>query len=257
MQFNVVIPARYASQRLPGKPLADLHGKPLVLHVADRARESGASNIIVATDDTRIYDVCRSAGVVAEMTRSDHGSGTDRIAEVAQRLGWDSDAIVVNLQGDEPLMAGSTIRQVAALLAKHESAQLATLCTPITSLAEFLNPNVVKVVADRSGMAMYFSRAPIPWNREDTDQTSGSQQSWACAFRHIGLYAYRVATLENLTKAPVCEIEQIEKLEQLRALWNGMNIAVETANEIPGPSVDTPEDLAHVAKIMDTLRGKA
>src|SRR5512146_26124 len=175
MRFNVVIPARHGSQRLPGKPLADLRGKALILHVCARARESGADRVVVATDDARIRDVCESASVEVQMTRSDHASGTDRIAEVAERLSWNEDEIVVNLQGDEPMMPGATIRQVAALLAAHPAAQMATLCTPINSLAEFLNPNVVKVISNQAGQAMYFSRAPIPWSRDGAPAGAGSQ----------------------------------------------------------------------------------
>ncbi|HET7395807.1 MAG TPA: 3-deoxy-manno-octulosonate cytidylyltransferase [Gammaproteobacteria bacterium] len=250
MQFDVVIPARHGSQRLPGKPLATLCGKALILHVCERAQESGADRVIVATDDARIRDVCQAAGVDVEMTRTDHGSGTDRIAEVSERLRWGDGRIVINLQGDEPLMPGRVIRQVAELLDQHPTAQLATLCTPIVTLNEFLNPNVVKVVTDGKGRALYFSRAPIPWNREGAPAGLISQQTWQGALRHIGLYAYRAAALQQLSVTPACELEQIEKLEQLRALWMGMQIALDTATEIPGPSVDTAEDLTRVAELM-------
>ncbi|MGH8400560.1 MAG: 3-deoxy-manno-octulosonate cytidylyltransferase, partial [Gammaproteobacteria bacterium] len=183
MHFNVVIPARHGSQRLPGKPLADLHGKALILHVCERARESGADRVIVATDDARIQVVCKKAGVDVEMTRADHASGTDRIAEVSERLNWSDDEIVVNLQGDEPMMPGPVIRQVATLLDMHQTAQMATLCTPIDTLAEYLNPNVVKVAADEAGRALYFSRAPIPWNREGAQTGLASQQTWQGSLR--------------------------------------------------------------------------
>ena len=169
MGFAVIIPARMASQRLPGKPLADLLGKPLIVHVCERAQESGAAHILVATDDSRIYDACAAAGFQAEMTSATHSSGTDRIAEVANRLGWSDEEIVVNLQGDEPLMPAVAIRQVAALLDSHAGAHMATLCTPIHALDEFMNPNVVKVVTGQNGNALYFSRAPVPWNREGAD----------------------------------------------------------------------------------------
>ena len=250
MRFNVVIPARHGSQRLPGKPLANLHGRALVLHVCERARESGADCVIVATDDASIREVCAAAGFDVEMTRTDHLSGTDRIAEVAERRQWGDDEIVVNLQGDEPLMPGQTIRQVATLLNAHPSAQMATLCTPINTLSEFLNPNVVKVVADQAGLALYFSRAPIPWGRDTAPSGLASQQSWHGASRHIGLYAYRTAALRKLSHTPPCDLEQLEKLEQLRALWNGMRIALDVAREIPGPSVDTADDLDAVAALM-------
>jgi 3-deoxy-manno-octulosonate cytidylyltransferase (CMP-KDO synthetase) len=184
------------------------------------------------------------------MTRSDHASGTDRIAEVAERIGWIGDEIVVNLQGDEPMMPGATIGQVAALLAAHPAAQMATLCTPIKALAEFLNPNVVKVISNQAGWAMYFSRAPIPWSRDGAPAEAGSQQNWQHAQRHIGLYAYRASALQTLSRTPECELEKVEKLEQLRALWIGMHIAVQEAVEIPGPSVDTEEDLRRVEALM-------
>jgi 3-deoxy-manno-octulosonate cytidylyltransferase (CMP-KDO synthetase) len=252
MRFNVVIPARYGSQRLPGKPLADLHGKALILHVCERARESGADRVVVATDDARIRDVCTATGIEVAMTRADHASGTDRIAEVSKQLGWTDEEIVVNLQGDEPLMPGSAIRQVAELLDVHGTTEMATLCTPIDTLAEFLNPNVVKVVVDRTGNALYFSRAPVPWNRDGAQAGVASQQTWLGAMRHIGLYAYRAAVLRQLAATPTCELEQVERLEQLRALWMGMRIAVDVARAVPGPSVDTAEDLSRVAQLIDS-----
>lgn len=250
MRFAVVIPARMGSTRLPGKPLAELLGKPLVLHVAERARASGAERVLVATDDERICAACVAAGVEARLTGAHHVSGTDRIAEVSEQCGWDASDIVVNLQGDEPLMPPATIRQVAALLDGREQADLATLCTPIHSLEEFLSPNAVKLVMDQSGRALYFSRAPIPWNREGAAAGFASQQRWQGALRHLGLYAYRVGALRRLAATPPCELEQIEKLEQLRALWLGMVIAVSVAREAPGPGVDTPEDLQRVAALL-------
>ena len=267
MRFTVVIPARYAAQRLPGKPLAELHGRPLILHVCERARSSGAAGIVVATDDERVRKVCADAGVDAQMTQATHASGTDRIAEVAAIRGWKDDEVIVNLQGDEPLMPPADIEQTAALLLSHELAGVSTLCTPIHELSELLNPNVVKVVADRAGRALYFSRAPIPWNRDGatlgdvqgSTNAAGSRMPGAViasqtryqgALRHIGLYAYRVGALRHLAAAMPCELEQLEKLEQLRALWLGVTIAVDVAREMPGPSVDTPEDLRHVAALM-------
>lgn len=252
MRFTVVIPARLGSTRLPGKPLADLLGKPLVLHVAERALASGAAAVLVATDDERVRAACAAAGVEARMTASQHASGTDRIAEVSQQLGWDESGIVVNLQGDEPLMPPSAIRQVAALLDSHEDLDMTTLCTPIHALDEFLNPNVVKLAMDQKGEALYFSRSPIPWNREGARAGLGSQQRWRGALRHLGLYAYRVGALRRLAAAPACELEQLEKLEQLRALWLGMHIGVGVAKEAPGPGVDTPEDLERVAALLRT-----
>jgi 3-deoxy-manno-octulosonate cytidylyltransferase (CMP-KDO synthetase) len=252
MRFTVVIPARYAAQRLPGKPLADLHGRPLILHVCERAKASGATQVIVATDDERVRAACAAAGVDVQMTDARHASGTDRIAEVAERRGWREDEIIVNLQGDEPLMPPGDIEQAAALLHGRADAQLSTLCTPIHDLTEFLNPNVVKVVTDQSGRALYFSRAPIPWNREGAPTGFASQHQHQAALRHIGIYGYRVGALKKLAASAPCELEQLEKLEQLRALWLEMTIAVDVAREIPGPSVDTPEDLKRVAAIMST-----
>lgn len=250
MRFAVLIPARMGSQRLPGKPLAPLLGKPLILHVGERARASGADLVLVATDDERIQAACQTAGLRAELTLATHASGTDRIAEVLTRLDWPDDGIIVNLQGDEPLMPAGTIRQVAALLDGHEDAELATLCTPIHSLEEFLNPHVVKVLMDRQGRALYFSRAPIPWDRDGAPAGVQSQQHWQGALRHIGLYAYRPAALRQLAATPACELERIERLEQLRALWLGMRIVVDPAREIPGPSVDTPDDLKRAAELL-------
>src|ERR1700733_2982550 len=227
MRFSVIIPARFAAQRLPGKPLADLNGKPLILHACDCAKRSGAARVIVATDDARIQQACQQAGVEAQMTLASHASGTDRIAEVVERLDLDESEVVVNLQGDEPMMPPANIEQVATLLVA--GSDMSTLCTPIHDHAEFMNPNVVKVVADGKGKALYFSRAPIPWNRD------GAAANLHEALRHIGIYGYRVGALKQLSAAPPCELEQIEKLEQLRALWLGMSIAVGVAREVPGP----------------------
>ena len=250
MHFTVVIPARYAAQRLPGKPLVDLHGRPLILHVCQRAQTSGAAQVIVATDDERVRAACVAAKVDAQMTSGQHTSGTDRIAEVAQQRGWADDEIVVNLQGDEPLMPPADIEQAASLLHGRTGADVSTLCTPIHDLDEFLSPNVVKVTADQTGRAMYFSRAPIPWNRDGAAVGIASQKQYQGALRHIGIYAYRVGALKRLAAMPPSELEQIEKLEQLRALWLGMTIVVDVARQMPGPSVDTPEDLKRVAALM-------
>lgn len=255
MPFNVVIPARMASRRLPGKPLVDLLGRPLILHVCEKAQASGADRIVVATDDSRIRDVCEASGYQVEITSASHESGTDRIAEVVQRLRWYDGEIVVNLQGDEPLMPPQLIRQVAQLLDTGTEATVATLCTPIHSADEFLNPNVVKIVTDREGAALYFSRAPIPWNRDGVvSEGSGWRQSGQVAFRHIGLYAYRVAALKKLAISLPCALEQLEKLEQIRILWLGMKIAVDVAREVPGPSVDTAADLEHVVRLLQNLQ---
>lgn len=250
MNFRVVIPARYSSQRLPGKPLAELNGKPLILYACDSARQSGAAQVIVATDDSRIREACAAAGIEVQMTSASHASGTDRIAEVTERLGWDDEQLVVNLQGDEPMMPPANIEQTAALLATHPGAGMSTLCTAIHDLAEFMNPNVVKVVVDGQGMALYFSRAPIPWNRDGAPAGISTQQRHQGALRHIGIYGYRVGALKRLANAPATELEQVEKLEQLRALSLGLGIAVDVARQIPGPSVDTPEDLKRAAALL-------
>lgn len=254
MSFRIVIPARFAAQRLPGKPLRELAGRPLVEHVWRRATEAGAREVVVATDDQRIADAVRGFGGEHELTAPELPSGTDRCAAVAVRRGWDEDDVVVNLQGDEPLMPPRVLRQVAELLAADPAAGIATLCAPLGSLAEFLDPNVVKVVAREDGGALYFSRAPIPWDRDagsgGAAPALGAQHSHRGACRHLGIYAYRVGALLELTALPPCELERIEKLEQLRALHAGMRIRVETACEPVGQGVDTPEDLARVAALL-------
>lgn len=248
--YRVVIPARHASTRLPGKPLALIAGTPMILHVHRLALRAGAHEVIVATDDERIRAACRAAGAEVEMTATDHASGTDRIAEVAIRRGWTDDSIVVNLQGDEPLMPPALIGQAAALLAGNASAAIATLAAPLASLAEFLDPNVVKVVARPDGQALYFSRAPIPWDRDGASAGLASQTRHRDARRHLGIYAYRVGALRRLAALPPAPLEERERLEQLRALQAGMLIMVADAIEPPGPGVDTAEDLARVARLL-------
>jgi len=243
--FRVAIPARFASTRLPGKPLALLAGTPLVLHVHRLALRSGATEVVVATDDSRIRDVCRAAGADVEMTAADHPSGTDRIAEIAARRGWAPDSIVVNVQGDEPLMPPALIVQAARLLERDPAAALATLATPVTTLEEFADPNVVKVVAGRDGHALYFSRAPIPWQRDGTATVP------AVARRHLGIYAYRVQALGQLSRSPPSPLEQVERLEQLRALQMGLVIALADAAEPPGFGIDTPEDLRRAERLLE------
>jgi 3-deoxy-manno-octulosonate cytidylyltransferase (CMP-KDO synthetase) len=235
--FRVAIPARYASMRLPGKPLALLGGMPLVLHVHRLALRSGAAAVVVATDDERIRSVGLAAGADVEMTGTGHVSGTDRIAEVAARRGWAPDSIVVNVQGDEPMLPHALIAQAARLLADDTAASIATLATPIASGADYLDANVVKVVAGANGRALYFSRAPIPWQR-DGDATAG-----VGARRHLGIYAYRVEALMRLAAMPPSALERVERLEQLRALEAGMIIAVADAIEPPGRGIDTADDL--------------
>jgi len=254
MSFRIVIPARYGAQRLPGKPLRPLAGRTLIEHVWRRASEAGAEEVVVATDDARIAEAVRGFGGSVEMTAPELPSGTDRCAAVAVARGWDEDEVVVNLQGDEPLMPPRVLRQVAELLATDAAAGIATLCVPIAGMADLLDPNVVKVVSREDGGALYFSRAPIPWDRDAGSGGAalvlGTQPSHRGACRHLGLYAYRVGVLLQLTATPPCELEQIEKLEQLRALHAGVRIRVETAREPVGQGVDTPEDLLRVEALL-------
>lgn len=240
--FIVVIPARFASTRLPGKPLAEIAGRPMIAWVHDRARASGASEVIVATDDRRIADACARFGADVELTSSDHRSGTERIAEVAERRRWSDEQIVVNVQGDEPLLPPALVVQAAALLAQRPEAAIATLMTPLGSVAEWRDPNLVKVVVDRDGWALYFSRAAIPHRRD------GGLPS--VAYRHVGLYAYRAGGLKAIASAQSCALEEIEKPEQLRALWLGQRIAVTVAGEEPPRGVDTEDDLAAVRRLL-------
>ncbi|MFI4895820.1 MAG: 3-deoxy-manno-octulosonate cytidylyltransferase [Steroidobacterales bacterium] len=252
--FRVVIPARFGSTRLPGKPLLPLAGKPMIQWVYERARRSGAEQVIVATDDERIAQRVRELGGEAVLTSATHASGSDRIAEIVLREGWRDSDIVVNLQGDEPLMPEALIDQVAALLAGHASAELTTLSVPLDSVASLLDPNVVKVVTDAQQRALYFSRAPIPWSREGAAHGLSSQRSCALARRHLGLYAYRVAALLRLAALPPSPLEQLEKLEQLRALEHGMDMRVAHAAVAPGPDVNTAEDLSAVAALLQAGR---
>ncbi len=251
MGFSVIIPARYASTRFPGKPLADIAGKPMVQHVYERACQSEAARVIVATDDDRIADMARGFGAEVCMTKADHPSGTDRLQEVVHTLGFYADDIVVNVQGDEPLIPPRVINQVAHNLKAESEAGIATLSEPIEDLASLLNPNVVKVVTDARGMAMYFSRAPIPWPR---DEFSASQKLMPACYswqRHIGIYAYRVKMLNDFVRWVPAPIEETECLEQLRAMWNGARIHVEVADELPPAGVDTPEDLERLRLLFE------
>ena len=245
--FKVVIPARIGSTRLPGKVLRELCGKPMLAHVYQRAVESGAEEVVVAADDVSIIDACSDIGAKACMTDGGHASGTDRINEVAGQLGWSDDDIVVNLQGDEPCMPGALIRQVADMLEAHVDADIATLCHAIDSFEDWQNPNLVKVVFDEEGRALYFSRSPIPHDRENR-----SVLPQAGAFGHLGIYAYRVGALRRFSSLPASRLERCEALEQLRALENGMSIYVEGAREKPGPGVDTEEDLKAAGEILES-----
>lgn len=245
--FRVVIPARFGSARLPGKALLPIGGKPMIQWVHERARTSRAADVLIATDDVRIAEAARAFGAHVAMTAETHQSGTDRIAEVARTERWSDTDIVVNVQGDEPLMPPRLIDQVAGLLEAHLDAGMATLAAPLARLEDLLDPNVVKVVSDASGRALYFSRAPIPWNRDAATAGLASQSSFAGARRHIGIYAYRVSALLRLASLAPTPLEQLEKLEQLRALENGIGIRVADAAEPPGPDVNTAEDLDRVA----------
>jgi 3-deoxy-manno-octulosonate cytidylyltransferase (CMP-KDO synthetase) len=249
IRFKVAIPARYASQRLPGKPLLEIAGKPMIQRVHEQAVASGAEDVVVATDDERIAACARAFEAEVCMTSSLHISGSERLAEAARLLNWDSDAVIVNLQCDEPLMPAANIRQVAENLAVHPRAEISTLCTLISNPEEYRNPNVCKVVRDRDGFALYFSRAPIPCAR---DQVTAHPR----AYRHIGLYAYRAGYLAAYAGSPSCELERIESLEQLRALWRGNRIYVAEAAEPPGRGVDTADDLAAVAKLLLSMKNE-
>lgn len=254
MSFKVVIPARHASSRLPGKPLADIAGKPMVVRVAERAAESGAAEILVATDHAEVCAAVERHGFAAVMTRDDHASGTDRIAEVAAQRGWADDIVVVNVQGDEPCIEPELINQVAIELASDAEASMATACHPITAPEEFLNPNIVKVVRDARGHALYFSRAPIPWPRDAFAAGRDSLPNGLPAMRHIGIYAYRVAFLRRYGTLGVSSLEQYEALEQLRVLWHGFRIRVAETIHAPEGGVDTPEDLERIRCKFDVRK---
>lgn len=243
MSFKVVIPARYASSRLPGKPLADIAGKPMVVRVAERAKQSGATEVLVATDHEDVSAAVERHGFAAVMTRVDHASGTDRIAEVAAQRGWDDNVLVVNVQGDEPFIDPRLINQVAGELAADAAAAVATACHPVGSAEEFFNPNVVKVVCDVRGHALYFSRAPIPWSRDAFAADRTQLPKDLPAKRHIGIYAYRCGFLRQFGALSPSPLEGFEALEQLRVLWHGLQIRVAETMHAPEAGVDTPEDL--------------
>ncbi len=241
--FYVAIPARFASTRLPGKPLREIAGRPMIEHVYRQAVSSGAADIVIATDDRRIYDAAEKLGARALMTRGDHVSGTDRIAEAAMVLAWPDDAVVVNLQGDEPRMPPALIRQVASTLTDHPEAGIATLATKLETRRDLADPNVVKVVCDARGFALYFSRAPIPWDRDRFASNWELVDAVKGAKRHLGLYAYRSSILQSYPQWPAAPMEELEKLEQLRALWHGIRVIVADATQLPDQGVDTEADL--------------
>lgn len=254
MAFRIVIPARYASTRLPGKPLADIAGKPMVVRVFEAASASGASEVWVATDDDRVAEAVMSHGGGVAMTRADHASGTDRIAEVAQQLGWADHDIVVNVQGDEPLIDPMLMAQVANALSEDGTASIATAGYPIDDGAELFNPAVVKVVTDARGHALYFSRAPIPWHRDGFAKSHDVLPDNYAPWRHVGIYAYRVGFLHRFGQLAPAPIEYWESLEQLRAMWHGEKIRVVKCEHEPAAGVDTPADLDRVRAQFDRLR---
>ena len=246
MSFTVLIPARLASTRLPGKPLADIAGMPMIVRVAQRAAMSGARSVVVAADDASIVSACKAHQVSAVLTRTDHATGSDRLAEACVQLGLDGTDVVVNVQGDEPLIDASLIDACADLLVQHLDCVMGTAAHAIDAVDDLDNPNVVKVVLDAMGRALYFSRAPIPWWRDG--RASGLRQMPASStpLRHIGLYSYQAGFLRRFPALPASPLELIESLEQLRVLWHGERIAVHVSQSRPGPGVDTPEDLARV-----------
>lgn len=254
LRFKVVIPARYASSRLPGKPLLAIAGKPMIVHVCERAREAGAEEVIVATDDRRIFQTVFDLGIKAVMTRQDHQSGTERIAEVAHRCAWPGNEIIVNLQGDEPLIPPAIIRDAAVALAGQKQAGIATLAAKIIDSEEIFNPNAVKVVVNKDGYALYFSRAPIPWER-DAFARQGKKPSGTFPYlRHIGLYAYTVDFLNRYCSWEPSPLEPVEALEQLRILWHGEAVLVKLVETTPEAGVDTWEDLRRVEQVLSLKR---
>ena len=252
MDYTVIIPARMASSRLPDKPLADIAGLPMVVRVAQRAAQSGAHRVVVAADDPRVVAACQQHGIDALLTRQDHVSGSDRLAEACELLGLHDDALVVNVQGDEPLLPPALIEDVARVLAERPEADMGTAAHAIHELAEFTNPNVVKVVMDARQLALYFSRAPIPCWRDGQQEGSFKALPSPAPLRHIGIYSYRAGFLRRFPQLPPAPIESLESLEQLRALWHGHRIAVHVTDAAPGPGVDTPADLERVRGIFAT-----
>ncbi len=251
MSYRIVIPARYGSSRLPGKPLADICGKPMVVRVVEAALRSRAAGVWVATDDERVADAVRSHGYEVILTRADHATGTDRIAEVAEKLRWNESDIVANVQGDEPLLDPAHIDAAARALEDDATASISTAAHSLESAADFFNPNVVKVVCDSNQRALYFSRAPIPWDRDRLSGKCDELPSDLGARRHVGLYAYRVGFLRRFRGLSVSPLERTESLEQLRALWHGYAIRVIDLAHAPAPGVDTEADLQRVRQLFD------
>lgn len=252
MEFHVIIPARYNASRLPGKPLMDIAGKPMIQHVYEKARESGATQVVIATDDKRIAEVAEGFGAEVCLTSEEHQSGTERITEVVQALELEPDEIVINLQADQPMIQPELIHLVASDLAEMDNVKVSTLCEPITNPEDLFNPNVVKVVLNRRNFAMYFSRAPIPWDMAQFQKKPNNElQLEIPYYRHIGIYAYRVNFLETYLEWEECVLERLEKLEQLRVLWNGSRIHVVVTNKSVPHSVDTQADLERAREMME------
>jgi len=246
--FKVVIPARYGSSRLPGKPLLKIAGKEMILHVCEKASLAGAQEVVVATDDERILECAKQSGFNAVMTSASHTSGTERLTEVADILGWTDDTVVVNCQGDEPLIPPELIKKAAVSLMEQNIAEVASLCAPILEAEEVFNPNAVKVVRDLHDYALYFSRAPIPWDRDAFPEAPSTYQT--CHFRHIGIYSYTANFLRRYVSWPVSQLELIESLEQLRILSMGEKIYVPSVSEVPAAGVDTQDDLDRVNRAL-------
>ena len=251
MAFHIVIPARYASTRLPGKPLLAIAGKPMLQHVYERARQSDAEQVIIATDDERIKIAAEDFSARVCMTSTSHTSGTERLAEVVETFKFNDDDIIVNLQGDEPLMPAACLNQVADILQANPQAKVSTLCVPIDTAHELFDPHVVKVVRDSNDLALYFSRAPIPWHRDEYISNQDTLPSDGTPYyRHVGLYAYHAGFIKQYVEASACHLEQAEALEQLRVLWHGEKIIVAEAVEVPAAGIDTQEDFARVEKML-------
>jgi 3-deoxy-manno-octulosonate cytidylyltransferase (CMP-KDO synthetase) len=250
LSFTVLIPARLQSTRLPRKPLADIHGAPMVVRVAERARQSKARRVVIATDHAEIAAACRTHGVDCVMTSPDHPTGSDRLAEACEALGLQGDDAVVNVQGDEPLIDPALIDACAELLDTRRDCVMSTAAHAIEELSEYANPNVVKVVLDAAQRALYFSRSPIPWQRDGSSAGAPALPSVAAPLRHVGIYGYRAGFLRRFPQLAASPLEAIESLEQLRVLWHGERIAVHVSNARPGPGVDTPEDLERVRALM-------
>lgn len=250
MSFTVLIPARLASSRLPNKPLADIAGLPMVVRVAQQAQKSAAARVVVAADSDAIVQACQRHGIEAVLTRADHPSGSDRLAEACTLLGLDGDDMVVNVQGDEPLIDPALINAVAQVLASAPAASMGTAAHPIATREDYLNPNVVKVVCNTAGLAHYFSRAPIPFHRDQAEQQWWQADSAFAPLRHVGIYAYKAGFLRSFPTIAPAPTEQVESLEQLRALWHGHAIAVHITPNAPGAGVDTPEDLERVRALL-------